>query len=105
MRKMLVIVTASICVMVWGAVVIVYLFTPAQTLGANDHSLASNSGNLLKEQKTFSYYEKIDDRKKLLSQSETVTGPVDISEAWLKDLEKDGKLSIDTLLAALDIEE
>ncbi|CCG46139.1 hypothetical protein HBHAL_3794 [Halobacillus halophilus DSM 2266] len=32
-------------------------------------------------------------------------GPDAISKTWTKDLEKDGKLSIDTLLETLDIEE
>ncbi|SFG52203.1 hypothetical protein SAMN05216353_15114 [Halobacillus alkaliphilus] len=105
MRKMLVIGTASVCVLVWSAVIIVYLLTPPQTFEANDHGLVSNSGGLLKEKKVSSFFEKIDENKKLLSQSETIIGPVNISKAWTKDIEKDGKLSIDTLLETLDIEE
>ncbi|ASF40168.1 hypothetical protein CEH05_13860 [Halobacillus halophilus] len=52
MRKMLVIGTASVCVLVWSAVIIVYLFAPPQTFVASDHGVASNSDNLLKEKRS-----------------------------------------------------
>ncbi|MGP4067464.1 hypothetical protein [Halobacillus sp. B29] len=105
MRKMLVIGTASVCVLVWSAVIIVYLLAPPQTFAASDHGLASDSDNLLKEKKSPVFFEKTDKIENLISQSETIVGPASISKAWTKDLEKDGKLSIDTLLETLDIEE
>ncbi len=83
----------------------VYLLTSPQIFEANDHGLASNSGNLLKEQKISSFFEKINENKKLLSQSETIIRSGEISKAWREDIEKDGKLSIDTLLETLDIED
>jgi|GEM_PF-7056392 len=105
MRRMLVIGTASVCVLVWSAVIIVYLLVSPQTFVANDHGLASNSDNLLKEKKVSSFFEKTDKSKSLISKSHTIMGPGPFSNAWTKDLEKDGKLSIDTLLETLDIEE
>ncbi|MGP4075690.1 hypothetical protein [Halobacillus sp. K22] len=104
MRKWILIGTASICLLVWSAVIAVYLLSPPPIFEANNHSLAATSHSLLKVEQTSEHVQE-EDKKERLSQSKTIIETEDFSKPWIIDIEKDGKLSIDTLLETLDIEE
>ncbi|MCP3025384.1 hypothetical protein [Halobacillus sp. A5] len=101
MKKILILLLAGSSLIVWTITIILLITADSGQLDAGAHSSAYHTG--VDERKSIDVHRISLTEGKEVEKAETVLGQQTISENMADDMSVDGKISIDTLLKALDI--
>ncbi|MGP4062592.1 hypothetical protein [Halobacillus sp. H74] len=106
MKKRLMFGLGTAMILVWTSVLLLFLWSPSSGDDAvGNHSLALHSptsGKTLSEQESANFLVEIHEQT---SETKTIIGKQVITNRWIDDVNDDGKLSIDTLLETLELDE
>ncbi|MFQ3542489.1 hypothetical protein Q7A53_00250 [Halobacillus rhizosphaerae] len=102
MKKGLLILLGITGAAIWTTVIVLFFLVPSESLQVEDHGMAVTFEQPLNEKKLDAHFSKTI-QQPAEGTVKTVLGTNRISEKWVEDLSKDGKLSIDTLLDELNI--
>ncbi len=104
MKKWLLILLGIAGAVIWTTVIVLFFWVPSESFQVEDHGMSVTFEQPLNEKKLDSHFSKTV-AQPAESTVKTVLGTNRISEKWVEDLSKDGKLSIDTLLDELNIKD
>lgn len=105
MKKWGLIGLATFTTLLWTAVIGFYIYTPKPTSLAETHSLSTEpihyNKSITDDQLTVHFQRS----EGVPREAETIFGKQVITQNWVDDVNTDGKLSIDTILHSLNLDE
>lgn len=105
MKKWGLIGLGSFTLIIWSAVLFIFLTNPSAELPAENHSFAAPVSNekQISKQKFVAHFNGRNGSDVKEEKEDTVLGEQIITSSWVEDVSEDGKLSIDTVLESLNI--